>query len=392
MRREMPPPYYNGPAFPCDILWPQDDARPKQDEPFRLPPIRQAFSDYKLEIHQDIAVTPPSATSPTEPYFNGAQTPPEYVHSPSRAKRRRRSDGVKREFETNSQIPRHYDLTQAGSRPQSPTCRSGVMYSGNPSSHAQNFTLPFVGPRVTAETHERAEIRRTLPSLPGLGEGPHLQSYPYDGHMPESSRRFSFTATSGHCGDFGGQGYRPGSFGYGHNHPNRHPSFSVGPAPFDRTPFSPGTYGPNVPRGYMHMGDFGPKNSEEGRPRKRRGNLPKEVTDKLRAWFLSHLKHPYPTEEEKQDMVRRTGLHMNQVSNWFINARRRQLPNMINDARVESNATRARPRETEIEGERTNHDLEANERSDDTEGSNYDCPEMEPPSQHQPADSKRGSI
>lgn len=80
----------------------------------------------------------------------------------------------------------------------------------------------------------------------------------------------------------------------------------------------------------------------DNKTRKRRGNLPKETTDKLRAWFVAHLHHPYPTEDEKQDLMRQTGLQMNQISNWFINARRRQLPTMINNARAESDAMSSR--------------------------------------------------
>ncbi|KAJ5982356.1 hypothetical protein N7451_012456 [Penicillium sp. IBT 35674x] len=62
----------------------------------------------------------------------------------------------------------------------------------------------------------------------------------------------------------------------------------------------------------------------------RRGNLPKPVTDILRAWFYEHLNHPYPSEEDKQMFKTRTGLSIRQVSNWFINARRRQLPALRN--------------------------------------------------------------
>lgn len=48
--------------------------------------------------------------------------------------------------------------------------------------------------------------------------------------------------------------------------------------------------------------------------RKRRGNLPKPVTDILRAWFHDHLEHPYPSEEDKQLFIQRTGLTISQVS------------------------------------------------------------------------------
>ena len=52
----------------------------------------------------------------------------------------------------------------------------------------------------------------------------------------------------------------------------------------------------------------------DSRNRKRRGNLPKPVTDILRGWFHDHLDHPYPTEEDKQAFASRTGLTINQVS------------------------------------------------------------------------------
>ncbi|CAK7268487.1 homeodomain super [Sporothrix epigloea] len=72
--------------------------------------------------------------------------------------------------------------------------------------------------------------------------------------------------------------------------------------------------------------------------RKRRGNLPKETTDKLRAWFAEHLHHPYPSEDEKQNLMHQTGLQMNQISNWFINARRRHLPALLINAEAVSGA------------------------------------------------------
>jgi Homeobox KN domain len=53
--------------------------------------------------------------------------------------------------------------------------------------------------------------------------------------------------------------------------------------------------------------------SNDPRSKRRRGNLPKQVTDILRAWFHEHLDHPYPTEEDKQMFIARTGLSISQV-------------------------------------------------------------------------------
>ena len=60
---------------------------------------------------------------------------------------------------------------------------------------------------------------------------------------------------------------------------------------------------------------YGPPNGghTEGRTRKRRGNLPKSVTDLLKTWFRNHQSHPYPSEEEKQILMCQTGLTITQV-------------------------------------------------------------------------------
>ncbi|KAF3483641.1 AhpA [Arthroderma uncinatum] len=74
------------------------------------------------------------------------------------------------------------------------------------------------------------------------------------------------------------------------------------------------------------------------REKKRRGNLPKPVTDMLRAWLWEHLDHPYPTEEDKQIFMSRTGLTINQISNWFINARRRQVASLRSQVKARNNS------------------------------------------------------
>eukprot|EP00271_Cylindrocystis_brebissonii_P017919 TRINITY_DN4877_c0_g1_i5.p1 TRINITY_DN4877_c0_g1~~TRINITY_DN4877_c0_g1_i5.p1 ORF type:complete len:202 (+),score=43.55 TRINITY_DN4877_c0_g1_i5:293-898(+) len=58
--------------------------------------------------------------------------------------------------------------------------------------------------------------------------------------------------------------------------------------------------------------------------RKRRaGKLPGDTTAVLKTWWNAHSKWPYPTEEEKTNLVHQTGLELKQINNWFINQRKR---------------------------------------------------------------------
>lgn len=51
----------------------------------------------------------------------------------------------------------------------------------------------------------------------------------------------------------------------------------------------------------------------DSRNRRRRGNLPKAVTDVLRQWIAEHLDNPYPSDEDKQLLIAHTGLTSSQV-------------------------------------------------------------------------------
>jgi len=86
-----------------------------------------------------------------------------------------------------------------------------------------------------------------------------------------------------------------------------------------------------------------PIGSSNSSHKKRRGNLPKSSTNLLKKWLFDHLFHPYPSEEEKSSLSLQTGLSSNQISNWFINARRRTLQPMLENVRqqgsTENNAT-----------------------------------------------------
>ena len=87
-----------------------------------------------------------------------------------------------------------------------------------------------------------------------------------------------------------------------------HPAYGGGPPRqmsfAERQPVEPSFLREN---GHHHYAD-------SQRHKRRRGNLPKAVTDTLRKWFADHVGNPYPTEDEKQMLMDMTGLTISQVS------------------------------------------------------------------------------
>ncbi|KAK6595764.1 homeodomain-containing protein [Botrytis cinerea] len=172
---------------------------------------------------------------------------------------------------------------------------------------------PFHSPISEPSKSYRTTTRRIPP----------INEYPRNEYALEASRSYHQ------------QKYAPSRSDYGYHQPRDqgYPQPATFPHHPGQTPFTnrhhSGNYNP-APYQSQDMGD--------AKPRKRRGNLPKPTTDILTTWFINHLEHPYPNEEEKQLLMRQTNLQLNQISNWFINARRRKLPALQNSARAENAA------------------------------------------------------
>ncbi|XP_037067776.1 pre-B-cell leukemia transcription factor 4 isoform X1 [Peromyscus leucopus] len=61
--------------------------------------------------------------------------------------------------------------------------------------------------------------------------------------------------------------------------------------------------------------------------RRKRRNFSKQATEVLNEYFYSHLSNPYPSEETKEELARKGGITVSQVSNWFGNKRIRYKKN-----------------------------------------------------------------
>lgn len=247
-------------------------------------------------------------------------------------KRRRMSDEDEGPAARDYAVPRIYRSPRQNARgptvSHSPSGRqmsqySPRDYSNRASPYAASGPLPSIRSSTSYEAAPRNDFRPMLPSLPSLT----LERAPQS--QPSRSRNWSdyaldparvgaqtYPQVSGSAFDppASHSAYPSPTFGYGYQ-PSRGQSYSVPGGlsmhhlTMDRSPFT----GPSYLHGSHdgHMYDMGIGGMLEGsKQRKRRGNLPKETTDKLRAWFVAHLQHPYPTEDEKQDLMRQTGLQM----------------------------------------------------------------------------------
>lgn len=87
-----------------------------------------------------------------------------------------------------------------------------------------------------------------------------------------------------------------------------------------------GLTGKKQMRSLGHLGPIEDDVADEERPKKgaAANRFPRPAIKILKDWMLQHIDHPYPTEEEKEQLKQQTGLSIGQISNWMANTRRRQ--------------------------------------------------------------------
>jgi len=71
-------------------------------------------------------------------------------------------------------------------------------------------------------------------------------------------------------------------------------------------------------------------------------SLPSSTVEYLKNWMMSpeHIAHPYPTEQEKAQIMMDTGIEMKQLTNWFVNNRKRYWKPRV-EARLQQQAQAA---------------------------------------------------
>eukprot|EP00252_Welwitschia_mirabilis_P020580 TRINITY_DN5072_c0_g1_i2.p1 TRINITY_DN5072_c0_g1~~TRINITY_DN5072_c0_g1_i2.p1 ORF type:complete len:666 (+),score=108.12 TRINITY_DN5072_c0_g1_i2:1078-3075(+) len=117
--------------------------------------------------------------------------------------------------------------------------------------------------------------------------------------------------------------------------------------------------------------------------------LPERSVSVLRAWLFEHFLHPYPSDADKHQLARQTGLTRSQVSNWFINARVRLWKPMVEEMYQEE------LKETELQRDMTTSSLSDNPQpAPDTDNTSNEKDSRSDHNQsiaHHPTDTKAGS-
>ena len=82
--------------------------------------------------------------------------------------------------------------------------------------------------------------------------------------------------------------------------------------------------------------------TKKANAKRKSASLPSETVEYLKAWMMSpeHIAHPYPTEQEKVDIMKDTKIELKQLTNWFVNNRKRYWKPRV-EARLQQQAQAA---------------------------------------------------
>jgi hypothetical protein len=87
------------------------------------------------------------------------------------------------------------------------------------------------------------------------------------------------------------------------------------------------------------VNSMSPSKGSSGKGNRKSSSLPPETVEYLKAWMMSpeHIAHPYPTEQEKTSIMLDTGIVLKQLTNWFVNNRKRYWKPRV-EARIQQQA------------------------------------------------------
>ncbi|EFC36711.1 predicted protein [Naegleria gruberi] len=63
-----------------------------------------------------------------------------------------------------------------------------------------------------------------------------------------------------------------------------------------------------------------------GSKKRKRSNFSKKDKELLIEWLQNHSDYPYPSDEEKDELLERVSMTKDQLETWFVNNRKRLLP------------------------------------------------------------------
>ena len=111
-------------------------------------------------------------------------------------------------------------------------------------------------------------------------------------------------------------------------------------------------------------------------------SLAPAIVEYLRAWMMApeHIENPYPTEEEKAEIIASTGVDRKQLSCWFSNNRKRFWKPKVDEIRAQYGLAETDPFPPELLATATFYTPAGSEGMNDAGENNV---ESEPDNKHQ---------